>query len=359
MDALERSPGTVADLVDQAGHLLADGQSREAVDLLTAANRGVGDPRLEEELVRLRHRAVAHAVTPPSSRDLDLPDPTAWTAAPVRPAAGAPLVAEGQMAEVQASELTADRLAAALGHHGCLLVRGLLDRDTADQLREDADAAFTAARRADDGAPASDTSPWYVPFEADPAYRFGIIDRAFARHGDGVLSVESPRALAHIVAALHASGLGPVLADYLGEWPMLSAKKSTLRRATPRSLTGWHQDGAFMGTDIKTVNAWIALTACGERAPSIDVFCRTFDHVVEPGTEDAEWNWSVGDQVAARIGLELVHRPVCEPGDAVLFDHLTLHRTGVDPEMTEERVAIESWFFAPSTYPGQQIPILF
>jgi hypothetical protein len=39
---------------------------------------------------------------------------------------------------------------------------------------------------------------------------------------------------------------------------------------------------------------------------------------------------------------------------------MTLHRTAVDPAtMTGERYAIESWFFAASTYPYEQVPILF
>ena len=52
-------------------------------------------------------------------------------------------------------------------------------------------------------------------------------------------------------------------------------------------------------------------------------------------------------------------RPIFEPGDALLFDERFLHRTAVEPEMTRERYAIESWFFAPSHYPGDQIPLVF
>jgi len=46
-------------------------------------------------------------------------------------------------------------------------------------------------------------------------------------------------------------------------------------------------------------------------------------------------------------------------GDALLFDHFFLHRTGVAPGMTRERHAIETWFFAPSTYPDGQIPLVY
>ena len=52
-------------------------------------------------------------------------------------------------------------------------------------------------------------------------------------------------------------------------------------------------------------------------------------------------------------------RPVFEAGDALLFDEMLLHRTAIEPEMTHERYTLESWFFAPSHYPHDQIPIAF
>ena len=51
-------------------------------------------------------------------------------------------------------------------------------------------------------------------------------------------------------------------------------------------------------------------------------------------------------------------RPVFEPGDALLFDELFLHRTACEPEMSRERHAIETWLFAPSVYPAKQIPLV-
>jgi len=54
-----------------------------------------------------------------------------------------------------------------------------------------------------------------------------------------------------------------------------------------------------------------------------------------------------------------VARPVFGPGDALLFDHLLLHRTAVSPGMTRDRYAIESWFFAPSAFPVGQLPLLY
>jgi hypothetical protein len=56
-----------------------------------------------------------------------------------------------------------------------------------------------------------------------------------------------------------------------------------------------------------------------------------------------------------------VSRPVFRPGDALLFDHLLLHRTFTDPSMTATRYATETWFFAPNAYPdpAEQVPLVF
>jgi hypothetical protein len=45
-------------------------------------------------------------------------------------------------------------------------------------------------------------------------------------------------------------------------------------------------------------------------------------------------------------------------GDAILFDEMNLHRTSSSPNFTKDRYAIEAWFFAPSCYPLDQLPLM-
>jgi hypothetical protein len=97
-----------------------------------------------------------------------------------------------------------------------------------------------------------------------------------------------------------------------------------------RILSLWHQDGSFLGRDIRAVNVWTALTACGADAPSLEFSVK-----------------------GAAV------RPELDAGDAVLFDHLTQHRTHMSAQMTSERYGIECWFFAPSTFPMRQVPLVF
>jgi hypothetical protein len=61
-------------------------------------------------------------------------------------------------------------------------------------------------------------------------------------------------------------------------------------------------------------------------------------------------------EAAGEVGIV---RPIFNPGDALLFDDLMLHQTGSDPEMPNPRYAIESWFFGPSAYPANYVPIAF
>ena len=61
----------------------------------------------------------------------------------------------------------------------------------------------------------------------------------------------------------------------------------------------------------------------------------------------------------AAEALAAAEQLAVEPGDALLFDELFLHRTATDETMTRDRYAIETWFFAPSVYPGDQIPFVW
>lgn len=333
-------------LLSDADRLVAAGATTGALDLLLRANRARRDPAIEQRLVGVRHQAATEAPGRPAGH----PAP--------RPAPGPDVFAEGTVPEVPRAELTAAVVGAALAHRGCLLVRGLFSSPQAAHLLDDVHEAFAAAERHADGAGVDETTPWYVPFDPRPGHSFGELERTFARTLGGVLTVESPRTLADVIDAFRAAGMGELLEELFGEWPVLSAKKSTLRRASAGSPTEWHQDGAFLGADTRTLNAWVALTPCGLDAPSVDVVPHAFEGIVETGTDDALFDWSVSSSQVRRASRAPV-RPVFEPGDALLFNQLTLHRTGVDPAMTHDRYAIESWFFAPSTYPVEQVPILF
>jgi len=323
-----------------------DTQVLDAIDLLTAANLVERDADVEHRLVGLRNvafdildKTAGFAAWPPVATDLH-PD-----------VVGIP--------EITPAELTADAIRSGIIGHGALIVRGLVPPARVDRLVDDIDRTFAARDAFFDGIPMNETAPWYVPFEpGSGTASIGPI-RKWVRDGGGVLTVESPRSMFDLLDTFDAVGLAGPIAEYLGEQPVLSAKKCTLRRVPLEITADWHQDGAFLGHGVRVVNVWIALTHCGDRAPGLDIIGGRINELVPTGTEGAWFDWSVGDAVARATERDLpVVRPIFEPGDAVLFDEMNLHRTAITPDMTRARYAIETWFFAPSHFPDTQIPLV-
>lgn len=262
--------------------------------------------------------------------------------------------------EVDAIDLAVETLRAGILGHGSLIVRGLFDSATCTRLRESIPLALEAYDEHERGLPGADESPWYWPLRPTTGIDIDDGDRTWVRGGGGVLAADSPRILFDLLEAVESTVVPEVLSAHFGERPALSVKKTTLREVPPDTTTSWHQDGAFLGEGIRTVNVWVALSPCGVDAASLDVVPRRLDHIVPAGIDGAVFDWSVSDNSAERAadGRQIV-RPMFEPGDAILFDEMNLHRTGAGPGLTKPRYAVEMWFFAPSTYPVAQIPLLF
>jgi ectoine hydroxylase-related dioxygenase (phytanoyl-CoA dioxygenase family) len=318
----------------------------EEIGALSGANRRRRrrDPKIEQRLVQLRLDALP---------ELDVSQgQTSWPPAvpDMFPDTDCP-------PEVSRDELTLETLQSAIFQHGCLLVRGLVDQPRVDQLVEDIDRAFAGYEAHLRGKSASKTAPWFVPF--DPYVEETARDWCHA--AGGVLAVDSPRGLFDVVETFEEAGIGRLVTRFLGGRPTLLAKKWTLRRVPAGIEADWHQDGSFMGTNIRTINVWLALSKCGQDqdAPGLDIVARRLDGIVETGTEGARLDWSVGPGMAERVAKGRIVRPVFEPGDALLFDHLLLHRTDTRPGPRRDRYAIEAWFAASSSYPPEQIPIVY
>ena len=163
-------------------------------------------------------------------------------------------------------------------------------------------------------------------------------DRARKRSRRNLMTVESPPTLFDLIEILRIGRGRPLARDYFGEPPMLLARKGTLRRMAHGGKTGgWHQDGAFMGTDIRSLNIWLSLSHCGDDAPGLDVVGRRLDELVQTGDAASPKvgsgyaDWGVSPENAEQAAQGGVVRPIFEPGDALIFDQLCLHRTGRDP----------------------------
>jgi hypothetical protein len=326
---------------------VAEGKLLEAIEALTAANRGLHDAGLERRLVELRHEAFW---TLPRTANA-----ASWPVIPPREelvAGGTPVIA--------GDDLTPETISTGILRHGCLHVRRLVPQDRVRRLVDGIDRAIAGFDAHAAGARPEDTTPWFEPFKPRDEYAVGV-KRRWVRDSGGVWTADSPRVLADLVETINEVGLGSAIAAYLGERPVLSVNKCTLRRVgIEPGNANWHQDGAFLGEGIRSLNVWMSLSHCGRDAPGLDIVPRRFDRVLETGTEGAIFPWTVGPGVVERVSAGTpVSRPTFEPGDVLLFDDLFLHRTAADPTMTRQRYAIETWFFAPSAYPDGQVPLVF
>jgi uncharacterized protein YidB (DUF937 family) len=252
-------------------------------------------------------------------------------------------------------------VASGVFNHGSIIVRNMLTKDQVSLMRNSIIKTYAQHDKAMAGAPETETAPWFVPF--NPAPREGteaIIGRDWFRQSGAELAADSPRGLFNLINCLQDAGITDMVTEYLGERPALSVRKTSLRQVPHnQTVTGWHQDGAFLGQGIRTVNVWIALTDCGVDAPSMDMVPRRLTDIVPIGTEGALMSWTVSQiLVEDAAGDTPPVRLQFREGDAIIFDEMNLHRTSSSAEFLRDRFAIEAWFFAPSCYPIEQLPIM-
>lgn len=333
----------------RARSLAANGRHQEAIDFLQRRNKRLNAPRMEVMLRDLRHEAFFHqdfgqpsGIWPPTTSDAFPPSP----AIPV----------------VHRSGVSSETIRAGVFQRGSIIVRELLPERDIELLTEGIDRAYEAHGRHLGGAPTSSTSPWFSPFV--PAAHYASdreIGREWFRQTFAELAADSPRNLYRLIEVFQSNGIIDLVEGFLGERPALSVKKTSLRDIPfdLQAANGWHQDGAFLGHGIRTLNVWVALTDCGVDAPSMDMVPRRLSSILPMGTEGAEFNWSVSQAVADEAcGPDGFTHLEFRAGDAIFFDEMNLHRSSALPGMTRNRKAIEAWFFAPSCYPVEQFPIL-
>jgi Phytanoyl-CoA dioxygenase (PhyH) len=338
----------MTDVLTRADDLVATGRPLEAIETLRLANRDSPSAAVERRLAQVRYAAFDQL----ERRSAFDRWPVRLPEVDTRGAACLP--------EVTRAELDAETVRRNILTHGGLWVRGLLDEKQVAAFVAGIDKALRVRDEGPGARPAAhDDQSWFaaLPLPAEEARSLG---RNWVAGSGGVLAVDSPRLLFQLFETFEEVGLRQVVADYLGERPVLSANKCTLRRVPLTASADWHQDGAFLGRGIRALNIWTALSDCGVDAPGMDLLPRRLDHIVATGTGGAIFDWAVGPAVVEQLAADApVVRPEFRAGDAVLFDDLYLHRTAVEPTMTRPRYAIESWFFAPTSYPTGQVPLVW
>lgn len=272
-----------------------------------------------------------------------------------------PAGSTGLIPEVPAANLDLSTLRTAILEHGSLIVRGLFREPALNGFIPVIDAVLDACEKNSRGDP-----PLPGVYFNPTANMTGIMPnkakelgntRNFHRDSGSAMCVEAPSVAEALLEWYAAHGLQQLMTDYLGEPPCLTMKKWVLRRSRlPVAEAGWHQDGAFMGTDINSLNMWIPLNECGGTtgSPGMDVVPRRLTRIAS--ADGAQFDWSVStSEVSSASGQW--QSPVFNAGDAFFFDHFCLHRTQYGIDFSQARYAIETWFFGQSRFPKNQIPL--
>jgi ectoine hydroxylase-related dioxygenase (phytanoyl-CoA dioxygenase family) len=311
------------------------------IDDLVAANRAHRSEATEELLVRLRVDAANRLTDRPAS-------------ALRQPPAIDDFAGMTQFVEIEASDLTVDRLASAILWHGALLVRGLVPRDQLEVLsaaldRKDALAAELATSDAEGKAR-------LLREQAAAALRAGLPKMMC-----------TPTMLFDLIELYTNLGVCATITEYIGERPVLMAERVRVGRARggPDSALPWHQDAAFFGGTVRGVNVWLAISPCGVESPALDFIPRRFDDICGSRPDDAfPFPLAYGDRfgpddVRALAGEYTIASPTFDAGDALLFDEYTFHRTSRQEWRAPYKDAAVTWFFAPSRLPINATPLLF
>ena len=322
----------------------SDEALRAEIATLSQDNRVAPDRQRERTLLRLRHIA-----------GLRLLDQGGNGSAPRHPEPDRPALPAGPLPELAPDQLTPELIRAGILRDGCVLVRGLVPRERALDFAADIERCFDERERLLEGSEAAEG--YYEEVSPAAGHEFEPGSHDWIRACGGVLAADSPLLMARMLDLFEGADLPRLVGDYLGERPLLSFQKTTLRKADPKVAGAWHQDGAFMG-DVRALNLWLSLSRCGDEAPGLDIVPRRLDGIVTTHTEEAKLSWQVsGERAAEAAGDAGITRPIFEPGDALIFDELFLHQTASDPAMPKPRYAIESWFFGGSSFPAGYGPV--
>lgn len=248
----------------------------------------------------------------------------------VAPPATDLFLTETGLPEIAGPDLSRDKLAAALLYHGGLVVRNLYSPEQLALLQD------SAVR--DEHANREDNAP------------FGC----------------TTDTLVDLLSVYEACGLLEVVRAYLDDQPMLFAERTKLRHHRSKvdgyAAIPWHQDVNFFGRKSYAVNCWAAITSCGEANPGLSLV---------PVRNEEAHGWDDKDGLApltygrglSELELEgicqgrAIVSPVLNPGDALLFDEMTMHQTALRRWSQDSQIVTISWFFRASGFPEWGTPL--
>lgn len=284
------------------------------INNLSRKNQADRDEKVEDRLVKLRLKLADDysdpfpAITPEDRFKTDL------------------FAGEKGIPEIKAKNLTTAHLASGILFHGALIVRGLYSSETIDHLMSQADhivETYGGRRR------------------RDPQSAF-ILREVYRKNG--ILNL---------------------VRDYIGEEAVMMYERISVRTEHSPIGLAWHQDVNFFAGKCFALNCWAAITPCGGRdrglafIPKRNSIAFGWD-LNEKGSAPLKYGQNLKDSIVADLETDYpIVVPELAPGDAVLFDEMTLHATHPPIGGGKKQVVTITWFLHHSKMPDQFTSIGF
>ncbi len=162
-----------------------------------------------------------------------------------------------------------------------------------------------------------------------------------------------------VFALVGESPLVPCLESALGGEPFVPFQYCLVRRvfATQvREATPFHQDISPIGPDVP-ISCWVPLNACGADAPGLKLVAHAMSDRMTPSTRSDSHHPGAEideDDVLREFGRYLWH-PELGPGDVVVFNNLTIHRSFLTEGMAKPRYSIEFRVLSSGAAPERRL----
>ncbi|CAA0087909.1 Uncharacterised protein [Halioglobus japonicus] len=276
--------------------------------------------------------------------------------------------------EIDAADFSVEFLKKSMRENGCVIVRNFFDEKEVNTMKSYIDYSFAVrgngrlsrflSKQCDLNPVLEETNEIIKEMQKSyPTYANTVSNGSklsrFLGRGESVLTVRTPNIVDKLLNLFEKKSMKAILTSYFGNEPCVSVFKWTMRRSRPPAQPiDFHQDGAFMGEEIASLNCWIPLSNCGPGydVHGLDIVPKRLMNTFKTGS--GVLDWTVAEQaIVDEYSEDVIKAPTFREGDLLFFDHLLLHRTQSIANSEQPRYAIETWFFDSVNFPKNQIPV--